>query len=155
MINIGTQLFCHGGGGNKEIIFTFTALFSYFWGTKKELTGGVFWLFHWELRSWCSSWWGRQDCILLMLISFYATRNVMFFLFFWEKHIIRDILAVAGRCRNGIFSWSYLIIWYLAAVTNKHWNVGNMIEFFCNRIVGVLMSSMCWFLWLDFISTYQ
>ena len=94
------------GREENEIILTFTALFSYFLVTKKDLIGGVFYLFHWELRSWCSSWRGRLGWKLLLIFSLSATRNLCF-TFICIHHFIQNILAVPGRCRNVI---CYLVI---------------------------------------------
>ena len=69
-------------GGKEEIIFTFTVLFYYYWGTIKELIGRVFWLFHWKCSSWCSSQQGRWGLILLLLFSFPATCNGIYFTIF-------------------------------------------------------------------------
>ena len=64
---MSTHFWCNVGGGAVDIIFTFTALFSNFCGTKKELIQILFCLFHWELLSWYSLWRGRWGIILLLL----------------------------------------------------------------------------------------
>ena len=75
--------------------------------------------------------------------------------FFHMQHFIQSILAIARRCRNGIFSWLYLTIWSLEAATSGHQNVVNMIVYFGNRKVVVLMSFLCWLFLLDCISAYK
>ena len=115
-----------------------------------------FWLFQWKSRSWFRYWQGRWGLISLLLFSLSATSNWIFFHHFFVCNTSFEISWVWLEVAEMTFvSWSYLTTWYLEAPPSKYWPVENMVVYFVNRKVVVLMSFSCWFLLLDCLSAYK